>query len=105
MKSIPIIVYESTDTRVLYRLDRLEGDEHIDRVAHIFNPYGEPVWHWGDGYWNAMGRDSYNPAPDTWAYYFRFTDGSTGVCMVRHVNEALAAVNARVDLNPPESAL
>jgi hypothetical protein len=27
------------------------------------------------------------------------------VCMVRHVNEALAAVNARVDLNPPESAL
>jgi hypothetical protein len=102
MKNIPIIHdlnRISDPDHYIVRLDRLEGRESEVGVHHIFAPYGTPEWVWGDGCWNAR-HDRYNSAPDHWAYLFHFNDGTTGVCKVRHINAALAALHARVNLEP-----
>lgn len=103
MKNIPIITDLAAmrpGDRYLVRLNRLERNDYHNSVTHIFNPYNEMNWLWGGGYWCANGVDQFNEVPATWAYVFDFSDGTNGVCMVRDVNPALAALHARVNLEP-----
>lgn len=68
---------------------------------------GETVrasWVWFQDRWQRYpdGREMYvayydRDHPDSWAYVLFFAGGARGLCQVRDINEALAALNCEID--------
>lgn len=86
----------SRSVRRLSYLDRATPGEIDQRVAHGFSD-GHWIWsppeeHTAWYVWADTGL-----MPNQWAYAFSFDDGSRGVCMVRDLNEALAALGYEID--------
>lgn len=74
-------------------------NHHIFRYPNHFdtNPDG---WYWGRrerfiARYALGGESRYYP------YRLTFEDGTTGICRVPDLNDALAAIGYRVDLDPP----
>lgn len=83
------------DLQRLDRGDRVEGQHHIFR--HTFS--NAEGWYWGDRQrYIARYREG---GVERWSYVFYFENGTRGMCRVNHVNDALAAIGYRVDLDPP----
>lgn len=62
-------------------------------------------WVWFQDTWQQYsgGREMYvayydhRDHPESWAYLFQFLNGQRGICQVREINEALAALNCEID--------
>lgn len=62
-------------------------------------------WVYFDGHWEQYpgGQARYfayyerRDHPESWAYVFLFLNGERGICQVRSINEALAALNCEID--------
>lgn len=87
----------------LVRLQRVErGDQPIHHNWHIFRypTANRNGWYWG-GRPRWISRYAPGSGSPYYSYIFTFGDYTTGICRVEDVNDALAEIGYRVDLDPP----
>lgn len=96
-----------TTEKELIRIDRIDRGDSGTYVEWIYWDFEGPmderheIWNWQQpGRWFAMFD---LPADECWGYIFKFSDGTRGICQVKSVNQALAAVGCEVDRRGDET--
>lgn len=84
------------------RVERLQRGDRPEWLDHIYyQMYSAPDrrWQWRAGGYVQSGENRpWDPMNMQWGYKITFADGTRGACQVGWINEALAALGARVSL-------
>lgn len=85
---------------VLSRMDHRDAHPNTVRASWV---WFQDVWQQYPGgravYVGYYDRDH----PDSWAYVFLFLNGERGICQVKDINAALAALNCEIDQRGDEN--